>query len=89
MRKPMVIDADGEVMEATATDPSDPYYKVQSDANILQSGTIGVHRRCEGWIDLKVGTKVNAILCLKCGLRVVVPKYLKTFADLRAFLEQK
>lgn len=85
MRVPMILNSDGEVMVATATGPSDPYYTRQNDNNDL-GYTLGVHEGCDGWIDLKNGTEVNALYCLKCGLRIVIPKSLKTYADLRAFL---
>lgn len=86
MRTLMVLNSDGEEMEATAADPRDLYYNRQSDTDKLEWGLVGVHKGCDGWINLRLGTVVNAMYCAKCGLRVVVPKSLKTYADLRTFL---
>jgi len=45
---------------------------------------IGVHQHCDGLVDLReVSNTHNAIVCRDCGLRVVVPKGLKTYGSLR------
>ncbi len=52
------------------------------------SGRVGVHRTCAGFIDiLSVSKTHKALLCQKCGLRVVVPKEVETYGDLRKHLE--
>lgn len=57
--------------------------KHERDEDALRS-TIGVHNLCNGFVDL-VGTSQThaAIVCRNCCLRIVVPKGIRTYGDLR------
>jgi len=48
---------------------------------------VGVHERCNGWMDRHAATKTHdAIVCRKCHLRVLFPKQAKTYGELRQAL---
>lgn len=47
---------------------------------------IGFHAVCGGCVDIMpVAEKFNAIICRNCKLRVVIPKKVKTWEELRAW----
>ena len=49
---------------------------------------IGNHDICGGYLDLKpVSSCFNAIICRNCHLRVVIPKNIKTYKELREFFK--
>lgn len=51
--------------------------------------TAGVHEYCS-WIDRRQATKTHdALICRRCHLRVLFPKEVKTYGELRQFLVPK
>lgn len=55
----------------------------------LESVLAGVHAVCSGWIDKKaVSSNHFALICRNCGLRILVPDFVKTFAQLRGYCKQ-
>ncbi len=51
---------------------------------------IGIHEYCDGWMDRTPATKTHdAILCRVCRLRVLFPKKVKTFRELRQALASR
>lgn len=51
------------------------------------SNPIGVHAICSGWVDIgKISETHKAIACRGCHLRIVIPKEIKTYGDLRKHL---
>jgi len=61
-----------------------------TDNSCLQEDChIGIHYICRGFIDLKpVSLKYNAILCRSCKLRIVIPRAIITYGDLRSYFER-
>jgi hypothetical protein len=60
------------------------------DSRDLGSSGVGVHQYCNGYIDRKRATKTHdAIVCRACFLRVLFPKEVKTYGELRQALVQK
>jgi hypothetical protein len=50
-------------------------------------GCIGRHEVCGGWIDFKeISSTHHAIVCRNCGLRITIPKIVKTYGGLRDYL---
>lgn len=59
------------------------FIKHTRDENSLGS-CVGVHKYCDGWMDRKRATKTHdAIVCRECHLRVLFPKEVETYGDLR------
>jgi len=53
---------------------------------MVVGGYIGNHGICTDFIDLKsVSTTHNVILCRSCKLRIVIPKEIETYGDLRRY----
>jgi hypothetical protein len=50
---------------------------------------IGVHQNCNGFMDRHRATNIHdAISCRKCYLRIVIPREIKTYGDLRRAMIQ-
>ncbi len=48
---------------------------------------VGVHLHCDSWMDRRRTTATHdAIICKVCRLRVLFPKEIKTYGELRKFL---
>jgi len=48
---------------------------------------VGVHEYCDNWMDRRRATKTHdALVCRGCHLRVLFPKEVKTYGDLRQVL---
>ncbi|MCX6778718.1 MAG: hypothetical protein NTU97_00605 [Candidatus Magasanikbacteria bacterium] len=53
-------------------------------------GSLGVHEYCRGWMDRFRATKTHdALLCRKCYLRVLFPREIKTYGELRKYLQEQ
>ncbi len=51
---------------------------------------VGVHNYCYGWMDRTGATKMHdAIVCRRCHLRVLFPKNIKTYGELRQTLASR
>lgn len=62
------------------------FVKHTRDGNDLGS-CVGVHEFCDSWMDRTRATKTHdAIVCRGCHLRVLFPKEVKTYGDLRQAL---
>ncbi len=59
------------------------------DSRELKS-CVGVHDYCNGWMDRGRATKTHdALVCRSCHLRVLFPKEIKTYGELRQALASK
>ncbi len=62
------------------------FVKHTRDENNLGS-CVGTHMYCSGWMDRRGATKTHdALVCRHCHLRVLFPKEIKTYGDLRQAL---
>lgn len=51
---------------------------------------IGMHQNCRGCMDIRETTETNKVItCRACYLRIVIPKRVKTYEDLRYYFEAK
>ncbi len=51
---------------------------------------VGIHEYCNGWMDRHRGAKtLDVIVCRSCHLRVLFPKEIKTYGELRQALASK
>ena len=59
------------------------------DADKLGS-CVGVHKHCQGWVDRNRATDTqDALVCRRCHIRVLFPKDVKTYSQLREALAVK
>lgn len=83
--RPIILTEFGETLLEPLAD-SDEYHT--HDDTPLKSN-IGVHDICNGWVDLKgVSETHQAIVCRSCQLRVVIPKIIETYGELRKYFVQ-
>jgi hypothetical protein len=74
--KPIVLN---EIGESLTLDRS------ATDDNLLSGGT---HTCCGGEADVvPITPEYKVVHCKKCGLRIEVPANVRTYGDLRVFLE--
>ncbi len=51
---------------------------------------VGIHKHCGGWVDRRGATKTHdALLCRGCHLRVLFPKEISTYGELRQALASR
>lgn len=87
--KPIQLTAEGDMLREYP--PSDDDYFVDHTRdNHTLSSCVGVHDFCNCWMDRKRATQTHdAVLCSGCHLRVLFPKEIKTYGQLREHLESK
>jgi len=96
MIEPIILNEYGEIFKPH----SDTKFSKYSEENRLLAklidGTypsdhnIGSHDICRGWIKIhKVSLAYNVIICKKCNLRIMIPKEIETYGDLRKYLSKK
>lgn len=80
--KPIVLTK----FDETLLEPTADYdeHHTYNDSELKSS--IGVHDVCKGRMDLKeISETHQVIVCRECGLRVVIPKTIQTYGDLREY----
>ncbi|MFY9462176.1 MAG: hypothetical protein WAP51_03165 [Candidatus Sungiibacteriota bacterium] len=86
--KPIQLTAEGDLLREYP--PSGDYFVDHTRDNHELSSCVGVHDFCNSWMDRIRATKTHdAIVCRGCHLRVLFPKKIKTYGDLRQFLVSK
>jgi len=76
MLKPIILSKYSEILLEYPSSNSDDSKKL--------SICIGVHDICNGFLDIKrISNTHKVIICRSCGLRIVVPKRVITYGDLR------
>ena len=82
--EPIVLTEYGETLrECSARLPEHHIH----DKDKLKS-IVGTHDICSGYLDLKpVSEHSNAIVCRSCHLRVVIPKTITTYGEIREFFK--
>jgi hypothetical protein len=59
------------------------------DDNKLSS-CVGIHEHCHGWVDRKRTSKTHDVLvCRSCFLRIVFPAEIKTYGELRIYMNKQ
>lgn len=63
------------------------YFVEHTKDDGILSSCVGVHKYCDGLMDRRRATELHdAIVCRSCYLRVLFPKEVKTYGDLRRYL---
>ncbi len=77
---PIVVSEYGE--EIGEYPPSDVMGKHARDADAISTC---IHRICRSWVDCKsISRTHSALVCRECKMRIVFPREIKTYGDLRA-----
>ena len=86
--KPIQLTAEGDLLREYP--PSGDYFVDHTRDDCELSSCVGVHDYCNSWMDRARATKTHdAIVCRGCHLRVLFPKEIKTYGQLREVLESK
>ncbi len=86
--KPIQLTMEGDLLEEYPPRPSgfgsfEYFVEHTCDEDNLDS-CVGVHKYCQGWVDRVRATETcDALLCRGCHLRVLFPKNIKTYKELR------
>lgn len=82
---PIVIGEHGETLRGSGHSVLDGYKPWEGfDPEQELSISIGVHDVCEGFMETHaISDTHRAIICRQCRLRVVFPKWVKTYGDLK------
>ncbi|MBI2013620.1 MAG: hypothetical protein HYS87_02225 [Candidatus Colwellbacteria bacterium] len=77
--KPIVLTRFGEMLKKQSNG--------HSDDEELTLINVGIHIVCGGQMDVHIISEThNAVTCSRCALRVVFPRSVKTYGDLRNWL---
>lgn len=61
-----------------------------TDESELSHRCIGLHETCRGWIyHNPISATHQAIWCASCKLRIVMPREIETYGQLRQYLAEK
>ncbi len=83
--KPIQLTAEGDLLREYPL--SDGYFVDHTRDDRELSDCVGVHDFCNGWMDRTRATETHdAIVCDSCPLRVLFPKEIKTYGELRQVL---
>ena len=86
--KPIQLTAEGDLLREYP--PSGDYFVDHTRDDRELSSCVGVHDFCNSWMDRTRATKTHdAIVCRDCHLRVLLPKEIKTYGELRQVLASK
>lgn len=85
--QPVQLTSEGDLLREYPPSVHGEYFVDHTrDTNKLNS-CVGVHMYCGGWMDRNRATKTrDAIVCRSCHLRVLFPKEVKTYGELRRAL---
>ena len=86
--KPIQLTAEGDLLQEYP--PSSNYFVDHTRDDRELDSCAGVHSFCNGYMDRIRATKTHdAIICRRCYLRILFPKEIKTYGDLRQVLTSK
>lgn len=86
--KPIQLTSEGDLLREYP--PSRDYFSDHTRDNHELNCCVGVHDYCNSWMDRMRATKTHdAIVCRGCHLRVLFPKEIKTYGELRQVLASK
>lgn len=86
--KPIRLTVEGDMLREYP--PSSDYFVNHTRDNRELSSCVGVHDYCNGWMERILATQTHdAILCRACHLRVLFPKEVTSYGQLREYMESK
>ncbi len=90
---PILLTPEGDLLRECSPRPQfsglEYFVDHTRDENGLNS-CVGMHEYCNGWMDRTRATKMHdAIVCRACHLRVLFPREIKTYGELRQALASK
>lgn len=81
--EPVQLTADGALLREYPPSVGNRHTR---DDHALDS-CVGVHKYCDGWMDRRRATEQHdALICRACHLRVVFPRTIRTYGELREYL---
>ncbi len=86
--KPIQLTSDDDLLREY---PPSGSYSVNHTRDDRDLGScVGVHDYCNGWVDRRRATKTHdALVCRACHLRILFPKEIKIYGELRQYLSSK
>lgn len=91
--EPIEITPQGDLLTEYPRQPlftAYPYFVDHVRDGHEMSSCVGIHAYCGGWVDRYGATAIqHALVCRRCGLRVLFPKDVKTYGDLRQVLTHR
>lgn len=86
--EPIQFTVDGDLLREYP--PSGDYFVNHTRDDQQLDSCAGVHDYCRGWVDRGRATKTHdALICRSCHLRILFPKEIKTYGELRGFFKAK
>lgn len=86
---PIKLTTEGDMLREYPSSSNDYFVDHTRDDCILSS-CVGIHDRCNGWVErLKATATYDALSCRHCHMRILFPKEVKTYRDLRKALASK
>jgi|GEM_PF-699346 len=88
---PIQLTSEGDILEEYPLSVDRGYFVDHArDTNEFSSSCVGIHKFCNGYVDRNRATETHdAIRCRQCGVRVLFPKEVKTYGDLRSYFASK
>lgn len=84
--KNLIVTKYGEAIRLTNTYPGSETPQM-TEETVIDEHLI-VHDLCQGFVDvLEISDTYKCLRCRHCGLRVVYPKSVKTYGDLKKYLD--
>jgi len=83
--EPVKLTAEGDLLREYPSPHSGFIDHTRDDGEL--SSCVGLHKRCNGWVDRRDATETHdALSCRSCNMRVLFPKSVKTYGELREAL---
>jgi hypothetical protein len=93
--QPIRLTADGDILmdQLSPIELLPDGYKfpdyVTQDEDAISNTLTGIHKYCGGFMEcMRVTEKHKALVCRKCHLRILIPKEIATYAELREYMEE-
>lgn len=87
---PIQLTVEGDMLREYPPSVDQGYFADHTRDGDTLSSCVGIHAFCGGWADRKRATEIyDAVLCRLCHLRILFPKEIKTYGQLRGYLESR
>ncbi len=88
--EPIQLTPEGDMLKEYPPSTGSNYFVDHTRDRHELSSCVGLHVYCNGWIDrIRAAKTHDAIVCRNCHLRVLFPKEVKTYGELRQALASK
>jgi len=87
---PIRLTTEGDMLEEYPPSVNNSWFVNHTRDNNELRDCVGIHKYCGGWIDRhRATTTRDAVVCRACHLRVLFPKEVKTYGELRQVLARQ